>query len=217
MPLVVVLTSPSGVGKTTLARRLIATRPDVGRSISATTRAPREDEVDGRDYYFLTPAAFARRERAGEFLESASYGGKRYGTLRAEVRRLHEAGRHALLVIEVAGARKIRRRIRDAVEIFLRPPSGSELLRRLASRGTEPAGMLAKRLTIARRELSAAEEYDYAVVNDDLETAVKDVSAILDVEMKRVRRQPDLAVRIAGLRRELLGGRRTPRAVGHRE
>jgi guanylate kinase len=182
---------------------MLALRGDVGRSVSATTRAPREGEVDGRDYYFLSRAAFAKRERAGEFLESATYGGNRYGTLRSEVERLHDAGRHALLVIEVAGARKIRRRVRGAVAVFLLPPSGAELLRRLSIRRTEPVEVLVRRLTIAKRELSAAAEYDYVVPNDDLEDAVHDISAIIDAEARRVGRQTDLKARLTRLRREI--------------
>ena len=202
-PLLVILSSPSGVGKTTLAERLLAMRQDVGRSVSATTRAPREGEIDSRDYYFLSRAAFARRERAGEFLESATYGGNRYGTLLSEVERLHVAGRHALLVIEVAGARKVRRRFRGAVEIFLLPPSGAELIRRLGVRRTESDQMLARRLAIARRELSAVGEYDYVIVNDVLETAVAEVSAILDAEIHRGDRLKDLKDRVSRLRREI--------------
>lgn len=202
-PLLVILSSPSGVGKTTLADRLLAARSDIGRSVSATTRAPRDGELDGRDYYFLSRAAFARRERAGEFLESATYGGNRYGTLRSEVERLHGAGRHALLVIEVAGARTVRRRFRGAVEIFLLPPSGAELIRRLGVRRTEPASVLAKRLTIAKRELSAVDKYDYAVLNDSLDDAIRDVSAIIDAEVCRVARQGDLRIRVTRLKREI--------------
>lgn len=202
-PLLVILSSPSGVGKTTLADRLLAARSDIGRSVSATTRPPREGEFDGRDYYFLSRAVFARRERAGEFLESATYGGNRYGTLRSEVERLHASGRHVLLVIEVAGARKVRRRIRGAVNIFLLPPSGAELIRRLGARRTEPADVLKKRLTIAKRELSVVGEYDYAVLNDRLDSAVRDVSAIIDAEVLRVARQSDLKSRVTRLRREI--------------
>ncbi|HEY7683982.1 MAG TPA: guanylate kinase [Gemmatimonadales bacterium] len=202
-PLVVVLSSPSGVGKTTLADLLLAERGDVGRSISATTRAPRDGEVDGRDYYFLDRREFARRVRAGAFLESATYGGNRYGTLRAEVARLHRAGLHALLVIEVAGARQVRRRIRRAVRIFLLPPSGAELLRRLNLRRSESGRALRSRLTIAKRELGAVEEYDYVVVNDDLQAAVREVNAILDAESHRVSRQDDIELRVKRLQREI--------------
>ena len=202
-PLLVILSSPSGVGKTTLADRLLATRSDIGRSVSATTRPPREGELDARDYHFLSPAAFARRERAGEFLEWATYGGHRYGTLRSEVERLHAAGRHALLVIEVVGARKVRRRFRGAVDIFLLPPSGTELIRRLGARRTEPVEVLRKRLTIAKRELSAVGEYGYVVLNDALDSAMRDVCAIVDAEVCRSARQSDLKIRITRLRREI--------------
>lgn len=202
-PLLVILSSPSGVGKTTLAERLLALRADLGRSVSATTRAPRAGEVDGRDYYFLSRAVFLRRERAGEFLETATYGGNRYGTLHSEVARLHGEGRHALLVIEVTGARKVRRRVRGAVEIFLLPPSGAELVRRLASRKSESRDVLGKRLAIARRELGAVGEYDYVVVNGEVEAAACEVSAILDAEVRRVTRRADLKARVQELRREI--------------
>jgi guanylate kinase len=202
-PLLVVLSSPSGVGKTTLAERLLSSRTDVGRSISATTRAPRAGEIDGRDYYFLSRAEFTRRLKAGEFLESASYGGNRYGTLRVEVDRIHRTGCHALLVIEVSGARQVRRRFRSAVQVFLLPPSGRELIRRLIARRTEGAAALKRRLAIAKRELGAVGEYDYVILNDELDLAVREVSAILDAEGRRVKRQQDVTGRIQQLRREI--------------
>lgn len=197
----VVLSSPSGAGKTTIAEHLVATRLDVGRSVSATTRSPRAGEVDGRDYYFLTPAEFARRTAAGEFIESATYGGERYGTLKSEVDRLRQAGRHALLVIEVAGAREIRRQFPGAVLVFLLPPSGEALVSRLATRETEPTEVLRRRLAIASDELSAAREYDYLVVNDDRVRAVAEISTILDAEGRRVSRQGDLAAQVGEIRR----------------
>jgi guanylate kinase len=199
--LLVVLSSPSGTGKTTLAEDLVAARPDVGRSVSATTRSPRAGEVEGRDYYFLTPAEFARRVAAGDFIESATYGGQRYGTLKAEVDRLRQAGRHALLVIEVAGAREIRRLYPGAVLVFLLPPSGEALVSRLATRETEPAEALRRRLAIASDELSAAREYDYLVVNDDRARAVAEISTIVDAEARRVSRQGDLGVLVGEIRR----------------
>jgi guanylate kinase len=197
----VVLSSPSGAGKTTIAEHLVVTRRDVGRSVSATTRSPRAGEVEGRDYYFLTPAEFARRVAAGEFIESATYGGQRYGTLKAEVDRLRQAGRHALLVIEVAGAREIRRQFPGAVLVFLLPPSGEALVSRLATRETEPAEALRRRLAIASDELGAAGEYDYLVVNDDRARAVEEISTILDAEGRRVSRQGDLAAVVWEIRR----------------
>jgi guanylate kinase len=159
--------------------------------------------VDGRDYYFLSRPAFQKRERAGEFLETATYGGNRYGTLRSEVARLHGEGRHALLVIEVTGARKVRRRVRGPVEIFLLPPSGAELVRRLSSRNSESPEALAKRLAIAKRELGAVGEYDYVVVNGEVEAAAREISAILDAEVRRVTRRADLKARVQQLRREI--------------
>ncbi len=200
-PLLLVLSSPSGAGKTTIAEDLIAARPDVGRSVSATTRAPRPGEADGRDYYFLGADEFARREAAGDFLETASYGGQRYGTLKAEVARLRESGRHALLVIEVAGAREIRRQFPGAVLVFLLPPSGEALVTRLAARETEPAAALRRRLAIASDELGAAREYDYLVVNDDRRRAVSEISTILDAERRRVARQEDLGGMVGEIRR----------------
>jgi guanylate kinase len=199
----VVLSSPSGVGKTTLAERLLALRSDVGRSISATTRSPRAGEVDGRDYFFLSPEEFERRENAGEFLESASYGGKRYGTLRAEVERLLTAGRHVLLVIEVAGARQVRARFPEAALVFVLPPSGEALVSRLSARRTEAPEALRRRLGIANEELREVGSYDYVVVNDDLEDAVRDLGAILDAESRRVNRQHELVERVEAIRRDV--------------
>lgn len=200
-PLLVVLSSPSGAGKTTVAEDLVAARPDVGRSVSATTRSPRPGEVDGRDYYFLAADEFARRETAGDFIESAGYGGHRYGTLKAEVERLHQAGRHALLIIEVVGAREIRRQFRGAVLIFLLPPSGEALVNRLATRETEASEALRRRLAIASDELGAAAEYDFLVVNDDRRRAVSDISAVLDAERLRLGRQEDLGGLVGEIRR----------------
>jgi guanylate kinase len=200
----VVLSSPSGAGKTTIAERLVAAREDLGRSISATTRPPRPGEIDGRDYYFLAPDEFARREAAGEFVETATYGGYRYGTLKAEVERLRRQNRHTLLVIEVAGAREIRRQFPGAVLVFLLPPSGEALVTRLATRETEPAEALRRRLAIASDELSAVREYDYLVVNEDLTDAVREISAILDAEGRRVGRQEDLGALVGAIRRGIL-------------
>ena len=200
-PLLVVLSSPSGAGKTTIAEDLVGARSDVGRSVSATTRDPRAGEVDGRDYHFLTSAEFARRVTAGDFIESATYGGQRYGTLKAEVDRLRRAGRHALLVIEVAGAREIRRQFPGAVLVFLLPPSGEALVSRLASRETEAAEALRRRLAIASDELGAAREYDYLVVNDDRARAVAEIATILDAESLRVTRHENVGGLVGEIRR----------------
>lgn len=199
-PFLLVLSSPSGGGKTTIAKALLAARADVGYSVSATTRAPRPGEQDGRDYHFLTAKEFERRVQAGEFLEHASYGGNRYGTLRAEVVRVLEGGRHVVLDIEIEGARQVRERMPDAVRVFVLPPSAEVLVARLRSRDTETVEARRLRLSLAAEELRAASEYDYVVVNQELAAAVQAVGAILDAESRRVGRQRDLAGFIEQLR-----------------
>lgn len=191
-PLVVVLSSPSGGGKSTIARRLLAERDDTGYSVSATTRAPRSGELEGREYTFLSAEAFEERVEAGAFLEHAGYNGHRYGTLESEVRRVIQGGQHVLLDIEVVGARLVRERFRDAVLVFLLPPNGRSLVERLRSRGTESDEVIAGRLERARAEIAAAVEYDFVIVNDDLEEAVRAVHAILDMESRRTSRQRGL-------------------------
>ncbi len=181
----VVLSSPSGAGKTTIARALLARRPDVGYSVSCTTRAPRSGEVEGEDYHFLTTAEFTARRGRGDFAESAQVHGMWYGTLRSEVERTLGAGRHVIMDIDVQGAAQFRRAFARTVLIFVLPPSGEALLARLRERGTESAGSLQRRLESALAELKAVPEYEYVVVNDDLERAVARVSAILDAETMR--------------------------------
>lgn len=203
IPFLLVLSSPSGGGKSTIARHLLAARDDLGYSVSATTRTPRPGEADGEHYHFLTDAEFSQRVAAGEFVEWAEYGGAKYGTLRAEVERVLAGGRHAVLDIEVVGARQVRKAFPDAVQVFILPPSGTVLAERLRSRRTDDAGARARRLEIAREEVGAAVEYDYVIVNDDLVTAVAQVAAIIDAESRRVSRMPELGETIERLRREL--------------
>lgn len=203
----VVLAAPSGAGKTTIAHALVARRPDVGFSVSATTRPPREGERDGVDYLFLARAEFDRRVKAGEFLEWAEYAGNRYGTLRSEVERIRRAGRHVLLDIEVQGAAQVRRAYPwpDSVAIFLLPPSRAELVRRLEGRGTETHLALWRRLEQAKRELTEALAFDFVVVNDDLERAVADVGRAIDSEVPPVR-EAGLQDRVNALIRDLAKG-----------
>jgi guanylate kinase len=198
-----ILSSPSGAGKTTITRALLAARDDLGFSISATTRAPRPGERDGVDYHFLSRAAFERRHAAGAFLEWAEYGGQLYGTLVAEVERIQAEGRHVILDIEVQGARQIRERRSDVVSIFILPPSAEELMARLGGRGTDRPADLERRLRRAVAELDEALGYDYLVVNDDRTEAVAEVAAIVDAESRRTSRQLTLVDTVHTLRRDL--------------
>jgi guanylate kinase len=179
---VVVLSAPSGGGKTTIARALVSRRRDVACSISATTRPPRPGERDGVAYFFISRAEFQRRVHASEFLEWAEYAGELYGTLKREVDGILAAGRHALLAIEVEGARQVRRAYPPpaSVSVFILPPSSTSLLERLASRKSERGAVLARRLERAVDELHAAPDYDAIVVNDALDRAVLEIEHLID-------------------------------------
>ncbi len=208
-PKLVVLCSPSGAGKTTIARRLVAGRKDVGFSVSATTRRPRENERDGIDYYFFTRKEFHRRREAGEFLEWAEYSGHLYGTLRAEVEKEADRGRHVLLDIEVQGARQVRARRPDAVTVFVLPPSAAALIARLEGRRSEPPEEIGRRLAQADEELQAAQEFQHVVVNDEIDRAVAVIAAIIDGREGGAERPRDVDARVARLRRDLAGYRPT--------
>jgi guanylate kinase len=195
-PFPVILSAPSGGGKTTIARELLRHREDLGYSVSCTTRNPRVGEVDGRDYYFLSRAEFERRRDAGEFAESAEVHGNMYGTLRSEVQRVLGAGKHVVMDIDVQGARQFTRVFPESVTIFVLPPSAEVLLERLRHRQTESKEQLARRLQSALTELQAVDSYQYVVMNDDLRKAVQRVSAIIDAEV--VSRE-----RVAGLRHQV--------------
>ena len=195
----VILSAPSGGGKTTIARRLLERRADVGYSVSCTTRAPREGEVDGRDYRFLTPAAFEAARDAGEFAEWAEVHGSYYGTLRSEVQRVLAAGRHVLMDIDVQGARQFHVAFPDTVLVFVLPPSGEVLKNRLAGRKSESRERLLVRLRNARAELGEVGRYHYVVVNDDLSRAVDQVSAIIDAEGLRHDRVHEVEAQVEGL------------------
>ena len=180
-PTVVVLSSPSGGGKTTIAKRLLSDWPkEFGYSVSATTRAPRPGEVDGQAYHFLTRQAFDARVAGGEFLEWAEYAGERYGTLKDEVDRVLASGRHVVLDIEIQGARAVRGAYPrpGSVAIFILPPSASALVGRLTFRRTDRIGKIRERLEIARGEVLESKTYDYVVVNDQLDLAVRAVASI---------------------------------------
>jgi guanylate kinase len=202
-PFLLVLSSPSGGGKSTIARHLLDVRDDVTYSVSATTRPRRPDEKDGVHYHFLRRDEFERRVAAGEFLEFAEYGGHRYGTLRSEVEKGLDQGRHVVLDIEVKGAEQLRRNYPGAVQVFVLPPSAGVLMQRLERRGTDTPEDRERRLEIASRELQLAPEYDYVVVNDDLVEAVAHVAAILEVESRRASRLANLRGVVEAMRNDL--------------
>lgn len=199
----VVLSSPSGGGKTTVAKSLLTTRSDLAYSVSATTREPRQGERDGVDYHFVSREEFERLREAGQFLEWAEYSGHLYGSLQDEVNRRLAGGRHVLMDIEVKGARQIRQRRQDVVSIFILPPSGAVLLKRLKQRRSETSEVLRRRILKAAEEVEAAGEYDYIVINDDRAKAVTEIAAIVDAESRRTERLNDLHETLDLLRREL--------------
>lgn len=179
----IILSAPSGGGKTTIAKALLARRQDVGYSVSCTTRRPREGEIPGKDYYFLSRSEFLEKRARGEFAESAEVHGNLYGTLRSEVLRVLESGRHVLMDIDVQGAVQFTKVFPQSVTVFILPPSAEVLLERLRMRQTESPQQLADRLQSALQELQSVDEYEYVVVNDDLETAIKRIGSIVDAEV----------------------------------
>lgn len=206
-PFPIILSSPSGVGKTTIARMLLAGRTDIGYSVSCTTRSPRTGEVDGRDYHFLSAEEFTTRSAAGDFAEWAEVHGNLYGTLKSEVTRVFGTGRHVVMDIDVQGARQLVAAFPESVLVFLLPPSAETLLGRLTGRNTEARDAVLRRLTGARDELAAVGNYQYVVVNDDLERAYAQVASIVDAETVRHGRFPLLDDRVRqlveGLDREI--------------
>ena len=206
-PFPLILSAPSGGGKTTIAKELLRRRDDVGYSVSCTTRMPRAGEVDGKDYHFLSQIEFEAQRERGEFAEWAEVHGKLYGTLRREVERVLGAGRNCIMDIDVQGARQFVQAFPESVLVFVLPPSAEALLARLTARKSEDRRMLAVRLQGARDELRAVGMYHYVVVNDDLERAVDQVSSIIDAESVRHDRVHELdrqiAALIAGLERTI--------------
>ena len=174
-----VLSGPSGVGKGTVVAQLRHLIPHVWISVSCTTRAPREGEIDGVSYRFVDRAEFERMVEAGELLEHAEFAGNCYGTPRSAVDEHLEAGVPTLLEIELEGARQVRRTMPDAQFVFLAPPTARALAERLSGRGTESADDMARRLERAEVEMSAAGEFDHVVVNDDLDRAANEVAALI--------------------------------------
>lgn len=186
--LLFVLSGPSGVGKNTVLKEVLAKRPDLTYSISATTRPPRGQEVDGVNYYFLTEEQFLAERQQNGFLEWAEIYGHYYGTPKKQVLALLQKGQHVILDVDIQGAAQIRQNYANAVLIFLYPPSIAELIRRLRERNTEDEEAIRKRLAYIEKELAAVEFYDYVVVNDHLDEACMRVESIINAEEVRVTR-----------------------------
>lgn len=199
--LMLVLSSPSGAGKTSISRALLARESALSMSVSVTTRAKRPGEVAGRDYHFIDPESFGLMVNRGELLEHAKVFGNYYGTPRAAVEELLAAGRDVLFDIDWQGTQQLRHAARsDLVAVFILPPSTRELEKRLKSRAQDSAQVVAERMAKASDEMSHWPEYDYVLVNDDLEASVASVVAILAAERLRRERQVGLDDFVKGLR-----------------
>jgi guanylate kinase len=200
-PLLIVLSAPSGGGKTTLALALLKANPAMTRVVTCTTRQPRKGEKEGVDYYFLDATSFLKRVQAGHFLEHATVFGSSYGTLKSEVLSKLRQGREVLLIVDVQGAAAIRLRaeedteLRSAlVQVFLTPPSLEILEERLQKRGTDAPAAIRKRLSVARQEIAQWRNFDYLVISKSVAEDLKRVQAILAAEKLRVGRMPPLEI-----------------------
>ena len=190
--LLVVFSGPSGVGKDSLLQRLLEVNPQISLSISATTRAPRGAEQHGKDYYFLTKEKFQEIIKQDGMLEHAVYCDNYYGTPRQPVEEGIRQGRDVILEIEVQGGAQVRQKNPASVRIFVLPPSMRVLSQRLHKRGTDSEEVIQKRLAKAREEIQKAEQYDYVVINDDLEECVQEICEILSAEKKKASRSGKL-------------------------
>lgn len=195
IPLLLLVSAPSGGGKTTLCNELLASRPEFTRAITCTTRAPRPGERDGMDYYFLDPSTFDRRVAAGDFLEHATVFGNRYGTLRSELRDRLRAGQDVLLSIDVQGARTVRTQAlgdaelkRSLVTLFLTPPSLTILEERLRKRNSDSPEVIQRRLGEARREFAEWPEFDYLLISTSVSEDLRRALAIVEAEKMRASR-----------------------------
>ena len=201
--LLLILSSPSGAGKSTLSRKLMAWDQDLSFSVSATTRSPRSGEVDGREYYFKTRAEFQAMVKDGQMLEHAEVFGNFYGSPRGPVEDAMTQGRDTLFDIDWQGGQQIKQAMRgDVVSIFILPPSIAELESRLQGRAQDSEQVIAQRMAKSQAEISHWMEYDYVIVNRDLDTAFGELVTILQAERLRRDRQPHLADFVRGLNQE---------------
>src|SRR5262245_38262750 len=191
-PLLVLISAPSGGGKTTIIEHLLAARPQMTRAVTCTTRPPREGEHDGVDYYFLDAASFLKRVQAGNFLEHATVYGNSYGTLKSEVLGKLRQGKDVLLNVDVQGAATIRQRADEDVElkralvsVFLTPPSLDVLEERLRKRGTDSPAVIQKRLGVARQEIAQWKNFDYLLISSTISEDLRGMQAIIDAEKMR--------------------------------
>jgi guanylate kinase len=200
MGMLLVLSSPSGAGKTTLARRLLAADPGMRMSVSVTTRKPRRGEIDGTDYTFVDKAEFSRLKRGRKLLEWVENYGEFYGTPRAPVLESVKAGSDVLFDIEWRGARQLKKRLpRDVVRVFILPPDAEALERRLRARNQDSVATVKRRLTAAAAEIEHWDEYDYVIVNADLEASFASLTGIVAAERLKRARQTGLATFVAGI------------------
>jgi guanylate kinase len=186
--LIFIISAPSGTGKTTLVNMLTKEFPSIVRSISCTTRAPRPSEQEGIDYFFLSKAAFKAKIDQGDFLEHAQVFGDDYGTSQEFVKSQLARGKHVVLVIDTQGALQLKKKLKEAIFIFISPPSLIELKERMSKRKTETPQLMEERLAWARHELEMVQHYDYHIINDHLETAYTVLKSIFIAEEHKVRR-----------------------------
>jgi len=190
---VIVVSAPSGAGKSTILKRVLRELPGLRFSVSHTTRPPRDTEASGREYHFVSEAAFEEHRVAGGFLESAEVYGHRYGTSRAELLRAETEGVDLVLDVDVQGALQVRKKLEDSVSLFILPPSWDELEKRLRGRGQDDEAAIAQRLEAAGQEIRLYYTYDYVLVNDDLDVCIEDVKSVIRAARRRMSRMRNAA------------------------